>query len=39
MALIDGPGFRDDADNKEVVTFAHPVFWAPYTVVGDGSAE
>jgi CHAT domain-containing protein len=38
MALVDGPGFRDDAGN-EIVSYAHPVFWAPYTVVGDGGAQ
>jgi CHAT domain-containing protein len=38
MALVDGPGFLDDA-GKEVAAFAHPVFWAPYTLVGDGGAE
>jgi len=38
MALVDGPGFLDDA-GKEVSTFAHPVFWAPYTLVGDGGAN
>ena len=38
MALVDGPGFLDEG-GKEVATFAHPVFWAPYTLVGDGGAE
>jgi CHAT domain-containing protein len=38
MALVDGPGIRDDAGN-EIVSYAHPVFWAPYTVVGDGGAQ
>jgi CHAT domain-containing protein len=38
MALVDGPGFLDEA-GKEVATFAHPVFWAPYTLVGDGGAN
>jgi CHAT domain-containing protein len=35
MALLDGPGFTD-ADGKAVFTYAHPLFWAPYTIIGDG---
>ena len=35
MALLDGPGFTD-ADGKTIFTYAHPLFWAPYTVIGDG---
>ena len=38
LALVDGPGFLDDA-GKELAAFAHPVFWAPYTLIGDGSTE
>ena len=30
MALIDGPGYTD-ATGKTVFTYAHPLFWAPYT--------
>ena len=35
MGLLDGPGFVDDA-GKTLFTYAHPLFWAPYTVIGDG---
>jgi CHAT domain-containing protein len=35
MALADGPGFVG-ADGKTEFTYAHPLFWAPYSVVGDG---
>lgn len=35
MALIDGPGFKDQED-KELFTYGHPLFWAPYTIIGDG---
>jgi CHAT domain-containing protein/tetratricopeptide (TPR) repeat protein len=34
-AMIDGPGFSD-ASGKTVYTYAHPLFWAPYTMIGDG---
>jgi CHAT domain-containing protein len=35
MALLDGPGFTDDQGNT-LFTYAHPLFWAPYTIIGDG---
>ena len=34
-ALLDGPGLVDDSGNT-VFTYAHPLFWAPYSVIGDG---
>ena len=35
VALIDGEGFKDAA-GKTVFSYAHPLFWAPYTIIGDG---
>jgi CHAT domain-containing protein len=35
MGLLDGPGFKD-TDGKALFSYAHPLFWAPYTVMGDG---
>jgi CHAT domain-containing protein len=35
LALIDGPGFRD-AEGRTVFSYAHPIFWAPFSLVGDG---
>jgi CHAT domain-containing protein len=37
-ALMDGPGFVD-AQGRTVFSYAHPIFWAAFTVVGDGAAE
>jgi CHAT domain-containing protein len=34
-ALMDGPGFMGP-DGKTVFAYAHPLFWAPYTIIGDG---
>ena len=34
-ALMDGPGFTGP-DGKTVFAYAHPLFWAPYTIIGDG---
>jgi CHAT domain-containing protein len=35
MAVLDGPGFTDGAE-KTLFTYAHPLFWAPYSIIGDG---
>jgi len=35
LALIDGGGFADSS-GKTVFSYAHPIFWAPFTLVGDG---
>jgi len=35
LGLIDGPGFRD-GQGKVVFSYAHPIFWAPFSLVGDG---
>lgn len=35
MALLDGKGFTDDA-GQTLFTYGHPLFWAPYTIIGDG---
>ena len=38
MALLDGPG-AVDASGQTVYTYAHPLFWAPYSVIGDGGSS
>ncbi len=35
LALLDGPGFVD-AQGKTAFSYAHPLFWAPYSIIGDG---
>jgi CHAT domain-containing protein len=35
MALLDGKGFTDDK-GETVFAYSHPLFWAPYTIIGDG---
>lgn len=35
VAMIDGPGYVD-GDGRTVFSYAHPIFWAPFTVIGDG---
>jgi CHAT domain-containing protein len=36
LGLIDGKGFVDDK-GQTVFSYAHPLFWAPYSIIGDGS--
>ncbi len=38
LAVLDEGGMKDQ-DGKVLFTYAHPLFWAPYTIIGDGSAE
>jgi CHAT domain-containing protein len=38
MALADGPGYVG-ADGKTEFAYAHPLFWAPYTIIGDGGVR
>jgi CHAT domain-containing protein len=35
IAVLDGPGFTD-TEGKTVFAYAHPLFWAPYSIIGDG---
>ena len=36
LALIDGPGYVDARNGRTVFSYAHPIFWAPFTLIGDG---
>ena len=38
LALIDGPGYIG-SDGKTEFSYAHPLFWAPYSIIGDGGAR
>jgi CHAT domain-containing protein len=38
-AVIDGPGYVDPQTSQVVFSYAHPIFWAPFTLVGDGGAS
>ena len=37
MALMDGPGYVG-SDGQTEFSYAHPLFWAPYSIIGDGRA-
>ena len=38
LGLIDGPGFVD-AKGRTVYSYAHPLFWAPFQLFGEGAAS
>ena len=33
--LLDGPGSQDPATGRVSFSYAHPLFWAPFVMVGD----
>jgi len=35
MAMVDGQGYTETSGKSEFA-YAHPLFWAPYTIIGDG---
>ncbi|MEY3981922.1 MAG: hypothetical protein RLZZ281_791, partial [Pseudomonadota bacterium] len=35
QTLIDAPGYLDPQTKKLLYSYAHPMFWAPYTLIGD----
>jgi CHAT domain-containing protein len=35
-ALIDAGGFIDPRTGTAVFSYAHPIFWAPFALIGDG---
>ena len=38
IALIDD-GVFTDSSGRPVFAYAHPIFWAPFSLVGDGGAS
>ncbi|MCX5855084.1 MAG: CHAT domain-containing protein [Deltaproteobacteria bacterium] len=39
LELINSPGLIDENSGKIVASYAHPLFWAPFVLVGDGSGS
>jgi CHAT domain-containing protein/tetratricopeptide (TPR) repeat protein len=38
-SLIDGPGYVDPTSRATAFSYAHPLFWAPFSLVGDGGSS
>ena len=36
LAMINKGGYVDTKTGKMVFTYAHPIFWAPFSLIGDG---
>jgi CHAT domain-containing protein len=36
IKLIEDPGMKDQATGKIAASYAHPFFWAPFVIVGEG---
>lgn len=36
IKLIEDPGMKDHATGKIAASYAHPFFWAPFVIVGEG---
>ena len=39
LNLIDDPGYVDPESGKAVFSYAHPIFWAPFSLIGDGGGS
>jgi len=37
LNLLDKSVYKDPSTKKPLFAYAHPIFWAPFTLVGDGS--
>ena len=38
LGLVDGPGLVDRETDTAIFSYAHPIFWAPFSLIGDGGA-
>jgi len=39
LGLIDGPGVIKTVTGEAIFTYAHPIFWAPFSLIGDGGGR
>lgn len=39
IELIDGPGLKNNDTGKIVASYAHPLFWAPFIIVGESRGD
>ncbi|MCG8545584.1 MAG: CHAT domain-containing protein, partial [Alphaproteobacteria bacterium] len=39
LSLIDGPGRVEEKTGKTLYSYAHPLFWAPFTLIGEGQQK
>ena len=34
--IMGGPGLKDNTTGEIVASYAHPIFWAPFVIIGEG---
>ncbi len=39
IALMDGDGYVDAESGKAIFAYSHPIFWAPFSLIGDGGTS
>ena len=39
LELIDGHGYIEAESSRTMFSYAHPIFWAPFSLVGEGSRK
>ena len=39
LTLIEGSGYVDATSGQTLFSYAHPLFWAPFRLVGDGAGR
>ena len=39
LELIAGPGYIEAESGRTMFSYAHPIFWAPFSLVGEGSRK
>jgi len=39
LELIESPGMTYGPEQKVVASYAHPIFWAPFIIAGDGGGD
>jgi len=39
LDLIDGPGLKESVSGKIISSYAHPLFWAPFIIVGESGSN
>jgi CHAT domain-containing protein len=37
LSVLDGPPALDPRTQQPLYSYAHPIFWAPYALIGDGA--
>jgi CHAT domain-containing protein len=39
LDLIDDAGLKESVSGKIISSYAHPLFWAPFTIVGESGSK